>query len=246
MAALIPMLLMVSTVGSSLEPTGGDRVPVLVELFTSEGCSSCPPADAALARLLEEQPVPGARVIALGEHVDYWDGLGWKDRFSARIHSERQDAYVRRLRLSGPYTPQLVVGGRFQTLGSDAAGARAAVAACRSREGSITIHVASRSAEQVILDVAADWRSGLEADVMLALVEDRATSHVTSGENAGRTLTHVAIVKSLNVLGTATGAFSGRATLEHLQLLRASHAIAFVQERGGGRVYAVESIALTR
>ena len=247
MAFLIAVLLMASTAQASSGATVADRIPVLVELFTSEGCSSCPPADAALARLLEEQPVPNARIIALGEHVDYWDDLGWRDPFSAPVFSERQEVYARRLGVSAPYTPQLIVGGRFQVLGNDLAGARAAVtAASSSPEGSIAIRVGSRSNAQVSLDVEAHWRPGVDADVVLAAVEDHATSTVTGGENAGRTLTHVAIVKSLNVVGTATGAFSGRATLERLQPLRASRVIAFVQEHGGGRVYAVESVALTR
>ena len=247
MSPLISVLLMASTAQASSRAPVAERIPVLVELFTSEGCSSCPPADAVLARLLEEQPVPGARVIALGEHVDYWDDLGWRDPFSTRSFSERQGVYARRLGVAAPYTPQLIVGGRFQLLGSDLAGARAAVtAASRSPEGSIAIRVGSQSNAHITLDVEAHWRAGVEADVVLAAVEDRATSTVTGGENAGRTLTHVAIVKSLNVIGSATGAFSRRATLELPQPLRASRAIAFVQERGGGRVYAVESIALTR
>jgi hypothetical protein len=247
MAFLLPVLAIASTMQAASGGLAAGRVPVLVELFTSEGCSSCPPADAALARLIEEQPVPGARIIALGEHVDYWDDLGWRDPYSSRVFSERQERYARRLGVSAPYTPQLVVGGRSQIVGSDSAGARAAVtAASRSPEGTIRLHLGPRANDHVVVEVEAHWRAGLEADVVLAAVEDRATTTVTGGENAGRTLTHVAIAKSLTVLGSSNGAFLGRATLEHLETLRAPRVIAFVQERGGGPVHAVGSIELSR
>jgi len=105
------------------------RTPVLVELFTSEACSSCPPADAVLARLDREQPITGAEVIALSEHVDYWNETGWRDRFSSPLFSTRQQDYGQALRQADIYTPQIVVNGREQVLGSDENGVRRAIRA---------------------------------------------------------------------------------------------------------------------
>src|SRR5262245_53097741 len=113
-----------------------DRVPVIVELFTSEGCSSCPPADDALIRLASTQPVPGVEIVAMSEHVDYWNSLGWTDPFSSAQFSQRQDEYGRAFGLDGSYTPQMVVDGREQFVGNDVRNAvqaisRAAAAAKR-------------------------------------------------------------------------------------------------------------------
>src|SRR3954447_9590564 len=119
---------------------------ILVELFTSEGCSSCPPADATLARLHEKQPVPGVQLLVLSEHVDYWNNLGWRDPFSDEQFTARQARYGDRI-----YTPQAMVDGRIDVLGSDEAGiARAAAGAASEPHGSVRFVQNARNAQVVV------------------------------------------------------------------------------------------------
>jgi len=166
---------------------------VLVELFTSEGCSSCPPADAVLEQLQREQPVPGVELIVLSEHVDYWNDLGWKDPFSDALFSERQSAYGSRI-----YTPQAIVDGRIDVLGSDRAGiARAASSAARDPHGTLEL---VRTPKGVRISVG-KLSGHSDAAVTVAVVEDGLVSKVTRGENAGRTLPHTAVVRSLREAG---------------------------------------------
>ncbi len=103
------------------------KSPVLVELFTSEGCSSCPPADRVLAQLETEQPNKNAEIITLALHVDYWDNLGWKDKFSSALYSQRQSVYGQALKLNQVYTPQMVVDGQKQFVGSNLSEANKAI-----------------------------------------------------------------------------------------------------------------------
>ena len=214
------------------------RVPVLVELFTSEGCSSCPPADAVLARLVRDQPVQGAEIVALSEHVDYWDSLGWRDPYSSAVFTERQEAYAPLLRRGNIYTPQAVVDGRSDVLGSDESAIRqAASAAAAKTHGNLE---ARRGSKSLHLDAVLPPHGG--ADLFLAAVDEPPPSHVERGENAGRTLSHVRVVRELRrVARLEQPSWSGEVELEpRLQRLRL---VVFVQERTTGRVLAAGSWA---
>jgi hypothetical protein len=229
--------------GSAAPDDRAAGVAVLVELFTSEGCSSCPPADAALGRLLARPP-EGVRVVALGEHVDYWDGSTWTDRFSAPIFTRRQEAYVRRLGLAGPYTPQLVVDGRVQLLGSDERAAREAIAAAARRAnrpagGAASARAVGGDATHLELEVRAEWGGPGAAAVWLALVQDRARSGVSGGENAGRTLEHVAVARSLIAVGRGTGGFLGTVRIPRAAASGADRVVVVVQDPDGGPVRAI-------
>ena len=231
---MIAAVLLTSLLGAAGVGTGP---AVLVELFTSEGCSSCPPADAVLARLAAPEATGATRVVALGEHVDYWDGPSWKDPFSSPAFTQRQDAYARRL-ASGVYTPQLVVAGRAHVIGSDESAARAAIAAAaRAPRGEVALRVASG-----VLDVEARWPGGERADVFVVLVRDRGSSRVAGGENAGRVLSHVAIARSIRNAGSGAGEFAGRVPVEHG--VEADRVVVFAQDPDGGPVLAVGEVAL--
>jgi len=180
------------------------RTPVLVELFTSEGCSSCPPADALIARLQHDQPVPNADIIVLGEHVDYWDSLGWHDRFSSHDLTERQTEYAQRLNPEGPYTPQMVVDGVRQFTGNDSAQALRVIAqSAQTPKLALTLSMPSLDGNRIKLSVSSASQNLPRADLIAALVETAASTNVALGENKGRTLHHVAIVRDLRKIGTA-------------------------------------------
>lgn len=208
--------------------------PVLVELFTSEGCSDCPPADRLLEQLDQAQPVPGAAIIVLSEHVDYWDRLGWKDPFSAHFFSERQEEYARRFRLDGVYTPQMVVDGETEFVGSNGRQALAAVgAAAKTKKAAVRISHVSGNMVRVEVDALPDRAS----DVYLAVVEKTGASQVLRGENRGRNLHHVAIVRRIVPLGKC------KAQAPFVRELAAEEAantayrlVAFVQDGGNGAV----------
>jgi hypothetical protein len=173
--------------------------PVLIELFTSQGCDSCPPAEALLGELAQR---PG--VFALAWHVDYWDGLGWKDKFSSALATHRQYDYARRLGLDNVYTPQLVIDGVAETVGSDAHAADAAIAAAAARpiEGpSLTLAAGADGPAQIA--VGAGPKS--PASVWLIGYDRRQTTAVGRGENAGRSLTEYQVVRRATRLGAWAG-----------------------------------------
>jgi hypothetical protein len=206
---------------------------VLVELFTSEGCSSCPPADAVLAKLHRDQPVPGVQLVVLSEHVDYWNNLGWRDPFSDARFSERQGDYGNRT-----YTPQVVVDGRIDVLGSDQAGIeRAAKAVALQPHGTLRL---TRTAQGVKVS-ATELHGHGDARVMLAVVEDNLVSKVERGENAGRTLTHSAVVRSLREVGKVPPAatqWSAEVPVSTDVSWKRTRLVAFVQDAASRRVLA--------
>ena len=173
------------------------RVPVLVELFTSEGCSDCPAADSLLERLDKEQFVPGAEVIVLSEHVTYWNYLGWRDPFSMQVLDARQQVYGEHFGLGSIYTPQAVVDGGWQFVGSDERRMRAAVAeAAAAPKTPLALEEVHAGNGAVSFRVRG--RIDLHARLFAALAADATHSDVVRGENAGRTLHHVAAVRGLH------------------------------------------------
>jgi hypothetical protein len=183
----------------------GTPVPVLVELFTSEGCSSCPPADTLLTRLAAEKTVGNADVVTLAFHVDYWDRLGWKDRFSSAAFTERQNRYATAWKSDRVYTPQAVVDGRVEFVGTDVKRALEALNDSAARpHATVALALASDDAPgKRTLRVAIDPPVGaaFTADVLLAVAEDGVSSDVTAGENARRHLEHTGVVRSLTRIG---------------------------------------------
>lgn len=178
------------------------RTPVLLELFTSEGCSSCPPADRLLQTLDKTQPVAGADLIVLSEHVDYWDQLGWKDRFSSAEYTDRQKQYSNVFHIDSIYTPQLVVDGKKEVVGNDSAAARAAIQeALKSPKEELTLSTPVRDGDH--LNVKVDLPAGSGSGVLyVALAENFMQTEVKRGENAGRSLSHVGVLRKLIKVGT--------------------------------------------
>jgi hypothetical protein len=165
--------------------------PLVVELFTSEGCSSCPPAEAAIGQLSAR-----ADIVALAYHVDYWDDLGWRDRFELSQSVKRQDIYARNLHHASVYTPQLVIDGRFDTVGADGNALAKALAAQRT---SVPLSLSLHEAE-LLVEIGAQAQAP-GCDVLLVPYLRHAVSAIARGENAGRNLEEFNIVREVRTLG---------------------------------------------
>ena len=231
------------------------RVPVLAELFTSEGCSSCPPADDLLRQLLRAQPVAGVEVIAISEHVDYWNRLGWRDPFSSSQFSDRQSEYARAFGDGQIYTPQLVIDGSAGVVGNDAAAvgqaltraakaprARLSVSSHRVEPGKVEVAVA-------VSDVPTAVAPGATFEVVVALVEDGLETAVTRGENARKHLHHDAVARVLGPIGSLLPGRSGGEFRRTLALtgfadLGNARIVAFLQDRQSRRVAGVATARL--
>ena len=250
-------LLWAGTWGQPAEPTSDPlRTPVLVELFTSEGCSSCPPADQLLIMLDEQQFVAEALVIPLSEHVEYWNGLGWHDPFSAPLFTQRQREYGDTLGSGTLYTPQMVVDGQTECVGSlrqiaQQAIARAA-AAPKAEIGVAMTRSGSRDGVRVEVTITNMARLGPvgDTDVWLAVTEEGLATDVRRGENANRRLRHAAVVRRLEKIETlpipAPDRFAAVAqvALEPEWRIGSLRLVAFLQERESRRVLGVTQARL--
>ncbi|MGD0630735.1 MAG: DUF1223 domain-containing protein [Terracidiphilus sp.] len=180
--------------------------PILIELFTSEGCSSCPPADAWLKKIDVSQPIPGALAIVLSEHVDYWNHDGWKDPYSSSFFTDRQSAYVHALGGSSPYTPEMIVDGATELhLEDQRQVAQAFQTAAKAPQLSVSISaltVEGDSPSTLRAHIDADGSTARHsADVYAVIALDHAESQVLRGENGGRRLSHAAVALDLVHIG---------------------------------------------
>ncbi|HEY3928945.1 MAG TPA: DUF1223 domain-containing protein [Candidatus Koribacter sp.] len=233
---------------SATEQSAG-KTPVLVELFTSEGCSSCPPADEMLANIRNMQPIPGENIIVLSEHVDYWDHDGWKDRFSSHDFTERQQMYAQMFKLQQPYTPEMIVDGVVEFLGSDAPKAQAAF----DREHNVakvplTLSGVEKTDKGIKLHVqAASFTGPKKLDLLLAVADDDAETQVKAGENGGKTLKHVNVVRKLEKVTTVSG---GKELARDVTIKAPSDSgkgqlvVAFLQDPETGKVWGASAARL--
>ncbi len=221
------------------------KTPVLVELFTSEGCSSCPPVDILLKKLDASQPIPGAQLIVLSEHVTYWDQDGWRDPNSSSALTERQDSYEAALGEKTPYTPQLIVDGTHQVRAGDPKQVQgtlekaAATPKVPVRIGDVTVDAGTPTLLRTHIETDANFEKH-SADIYVAVALDHVESQVLRGENGGRHLLHVAVVQELNKIGKLP---KGKSFSQDVELKlkpgtdpRNVRLVVLVQESGPGKV----------
>ncbi len=204
--------------------------PVVVELFTSQGCSSCPPADALLHGLAKR-----GDVLALAFHVTYWDRLGWKDPYSLPEATARQREFSRLAGTRQVYTPQMMVDGKIDVVGSDVRGVRDALARAAASQAAGPALSATRGVDGVTITLGAGPGSGR---VLVVGYDPERTTRVGRGENAGRTLTEANIVRSLTDAGAWDGT-AGRLTVA----APAGERIAVLVQRADGAIIAAHRVA---
>lgn len=176
--------------------------PVVVELFTSQGCNTCPPADAYLGQLAKRK-----RIIALSFHVDYWDYLGWKDRFALPASSKRQRMYARRFKRGYVYTPQMVIDGQAEIIGSRTGQVDRAIARAGARQDKITVRLVKGADGKVraLLPAGASSAKAEPATVWMVLIDRSHTTRIKRGENGGKRLTYTHVVRTLRRVGAWRG-----------------------------------------
>jgi hypothetical protein len=231
-----------------MQPPSAGSTPVLVELFTSEGCSSCPPADALLMRLGRTQPVREADVIVLEEHVNYWDSLGWKDPFSSEQATARQQEYGQAFGGQQIYTPQMVVDGNTEFVGSAAGKAlRAVRAAGAAHKPAVSLSWTDGGMLAIHVEPLTNAAQGDAPQVVVAIAENMLHSDVKHGENAGRALEHDGVVRALipaGKIGASSDGFSSTIAVHaaHEWNVANVRAVVFVQERRSRHILAAAAI----
>jgi hypothetical protein len=241
-SAVLALLIGLAPLALAATPPDAAKTPVLMELFTSEGCSSCPPVDTWVEQLDRAQPVRGAELIVLSEHVDYWDQDGWLDPYSSAQLSDRQREYVRDLGLSDVYTPQIILDGKQELHPADLQWARRTLESAANAP-MMAMHIGNAQFDKggltvrVTADGAGQKHGG---DVFLAVALDKAVTDVLAGENNGKKLTNVAVVKQLVKIGKLQKGKPFDMTFFVKLWPDADPAnmrvIAFVQESGQGKI----------
>jgi len=232
----------------SAAPTA--RVPVLVELYTSEGCSSCPPADVFLESLVRDQPIARAEIIPIGLHVDYFNQLGWKDAFSSASFTARQRGYSSVFGEDNLYTPQMVVDGEKAIQGTEGDMVRREIESAAGRPH-LTVHVVARVVAdrvQLTIQAPAAPNNAEKIQIVAAITEDGLSSVVTRGENNGRTLHHVAVARLVQVLDSLNA--KGSVLEKRLSLAKnwkrgALKAVVWLQGAKSREVYGAGSARIT-
>lgn len=243
-------LLAMTGAGAAFAQNAPPPRTVLVELFTSEGCSSCPPADALLKRLNELHTAGGPAIVGISEHVTYWNQGGWADPFSAEVYTLRQSEYGRRFDLDSVYTPQMIVNGQQQAVGAKAQEILKDVNT-DAVASPVQVEIEAAVVDGAKIQVTFTARGSVpeRADVWAVVVDDVASSSVLKGENAGKTLQHVAVARAITKLGRAVGNKTVTASIQNPGSIKGQpatgrHVIVFVQGVGMGKVLAVESRGL--
>jgi len=247
MLAVFPSPEILSQAGST-QSAAAYPSAVLVELFTSEGCSDCPPADELLRQVNGHKTAGGQLIVGISEHVSYWNGLGWKDPFSADLYTNRQNDYGTQFGLGSVYTPQMIVNGREQFVGSNSRALQAALAT-ESERKQISLRIDSSQIKDnsvTFTYTASDLPTKGALQLVAVLVDDMDQSSVLRGENSGRKLTHVAVARGFAPLGALKEAGQHSTTLPLPPSFLSSpgaghHLVLFAQQGSGGPVVGIDA-----
>lgn len=226
------------------ESTDGDKGFALVELFTSEGCSSCPPADELVGRIQKESPDKPVYILAY--HVTYWDHQGWKDSFSDADYTERQKKYAGWLHLETVYTPQIVLNGRTEFVGSDKGALLRGINAGLQETPTHTLAISSKVKNGEVVVEYQTSGSLNQTDLVIALVQKAGQSNVRAGENAGRRLDHVQIVRKLTTERLRADSGKMRISLPKDYLGKEWELIGFIQHETDGRILSASRAPLVQ